>query len=428
MGRLTKAKLAAKARNAARKKGIKPSPTTDCGSPNKPLPEVAEATGTTEPVPVKQDNSLSLEEHLKVHVIPNANHPENQVKSDQVVEENQQQITEALPEQNPRRAEKLHKCCDEGKKVKAKKRQPRCSPFTLWAEEVQRQMAADPKPPQIGSTYKQLLKKWSRLPRLQKTYWKHRASLTNEASRKKECSEREKKERPKKSKATQTDPQEKKCETLDLVVEMLPVKNEPEDPATTPQPVVLVYSAYTLWLLNLRRSVSPEMSDRLGSGSKLAARLWDGLPMKEKIAWNNRAFQVNGLLRYGWEQATTYEVVRKFVLGEKKESNATTNEEPTQLSITNVRSLAEPVIVKQEPVQTPAEAIGCIKLFSDSLTIVGDSLKDFESPDVASKITWLVGSLHSTLEPLSALAHGMNLSALQGNVEQLRKLFQQQKL
>ncbi|KAL9699945.1 hypothetical protein quinque_003386 [Culex quinquefasciatus] len=351
-----------------------------------------------------------------VHVIPNANHPENQVNSDEVVEENQQQI------------QQLHKCCEGGKKVQPKKRPPRCSPFTLWAEEVQRQMAADPKPPQVGSTYKQLLKKWSRLPRLQKTYWKHRASLTNEPSRKKESSEREKKERPKKAKATQTDPQEKKSETLDLMVEMLPVKNEPEDPATTPQPVVLVYSAYTLWLLNFRRSVSSEMSDRLGSGSKLAARLWDGLPMKEKIAWNNRAFQVNGLLRYGWEQATTYAAVRKFVLGEKKESISSRHEEPNQLSITNVRSLAEPVIVKQEPVTTPAEAIGCIKLFSDSLTIVGDSLKDCESPDVASRITWLVGSLHSTLEPLSALAHGMNISALQDNVEQLRKLFQQQKL
>lgn len=48
MGRLTKAKLPAKARRAARTKGIvlaEPVPTTDCESPNKSLPEVAGKLG-----------------------------------------------------------------------------------------------------------------------------------------------------------------------------------------------------------------------------------------------------------------------------------------------------------------------------------------------------------------------------------------------
>ncbi|XP_055626442.1 HMG box-containing protein 4 isoform X2 [Toxorhynchites rutilus septentrionalis] len=219
------------------------------------------------------------------------------------------------------------------------------------------------------------------------------------------------------------------------------------------------FTAYMLWAKEARKQMLSNPDLDFGTISKRLGEMWANVPSNQKYNWKRRAKRIANKFKQSNDKALELPFVKRYLhLGQSGSAGAapSTPVTPTTSSGgsngTHVRAKKMPQKANLSPTDSksaivsahhhqspdsptktgahskapgfqPTDVAAHLKLLGDSLTIIGERLKEHEGQiAVSGSLSVLLDSLLCSLGPLMCLS--IHIPGLQTNTEHLKELFQ----
>uniref|UniRef100_A0A1Q3F767 Putative hmg-box protein hmg2l1 n=1 Tax=Culex tarsalis TaxID=7177 RepID=A0A1Q3F767_CULTA len=216
------------------------------------------------------------------------------------------------------------------------------------------------------------------------------------------------------------------------------------------------FTAYILWAKEARKQMMSNPDLDFGSMSKRLSEMWANVPSNQKYNWKRRARRIAKKFKEGNDKAMESPYVKRFLNLDQPAASPAANPTPVTTPAAPVvpqatprnkkaqqKALAAAVAVDTKPVvhhspesptkgaaahgklpgYQPTDVAAHLKLLGDSLTIIGERLKEHEGQiAVSGSLSVLLDSLLCSLGPLMCLT--VHIPGLQADADHLKDLFQ----
>lgn len=214
------------------------------------------------------------------------------------------------------------------------------------------------------------------------------------------------------------------------------------------------FTAYILWAKEARKQMMTNPDLDFGSMSKRLSEMWANVPSNQKYNWKRRARRIAKKFKEGNDKAMESPYVKRFLNLDQQISTPVVNPAPVATPVTPAvtqttsrskkaqqKANVTPTDVKpavhhspESPTKTsathgklpgyqPTDVAAHLKLLGDSLTIIGERLKEHEGQiAVSGSLSVLLDSLLCSLGPLMCLT--VHIPGLQQDADHLKELFQ----
>ncbi|XP_058832576.1 HMG box-containing protein 4 [Topomyia yanbarensis] len=219
------------------------------------------------------------------------------------------------------------------------------------------------------------------------------------------------------------------------------------------------FTAYMLWAKEARKQMLSNPDLDFGSISKRLGEMWTNVPSNQKHNWKRRAKRIANKFKQGNEKALDAPFVKRYLHLEQSGSSptvgVTTSGTPTTMTSTpnaavsrgkKAQQKGTPLTIDSKstvvtsahlspdsptkgsghmklPGCQPTDVAAHLKLLGDSLTIIGERLKEHEGQiAVSGSLSVLLDSLLCSLGPLMCLT--VHIPGLQADAEHLKDVFQ----
>lgn len=168
------------------------------------------------------------------------------------------------------------------------------------------------------------------------------------------------------------------------------------------------FTAYMLWAKETRRQFNPYSDLDFGNVSKRLGEMWANVPSNQKFNWKRRARRIANKFKQSSEKALSAPFVKRYLhLGESTTApsnnpapsastaspGSTARSKKTQKATNMISTDTKPIVAANVPVPEsptkggghqklpgyqPTDVAAHLKLLGDSLTIIGERLKEHE--------------------------------------------------
>ncbi|EAT37641.1 AAEL010388-PA [Aedes aegypti] len=208
------------------------------------------------------------------------------------------------------------------------------------------------------------------------------------------------------------------------------------------------FTAYMLWAKETRKQLSNSELD-YHSMTKRLGEMWANVPSTQKYSWKRRAKRIANKFKQNKEKALTAPFVKRYLhledspapvgsVGNTSANNGSSSRSKKSQKAANMISTdTKPTVTANAhhppesptkghmklPGYQPTDVAAHLKLLGDSLTIIGERLKEHEGQiAVSGSLSVLLDSLLCSLGPLMCLT--IHIPGLESDTEHLKDLFQ----
>ncbi|XP_062550712.1 HMG box-containing protein 4 isoform X2 [Armigeres subalbatus] len=209
------------------------------------------------------------------------------------------------------------------------------------------------------------------------------------------------------------------------------------------------FTAYMLWAKETRKQMRANPDVDFSNMSKRLGEMWANVPSNQKFNWKRRAKRVANKFKQNKEKALSAPFVKRYLHLEDSSTPAGATGTPSVTSASSSRSKKTPKAANMISTDTkptaaanvhhspespakgqtklpgyqPTDVAAHLKLLGDSLTIIGERLKEHEGQiAVSGSLSVLLDSLLCSLGPLMCLT--IHIPGLQSDTAHLKELFQ----
>ncbi|XP_053688038.1 HMG box-containing protein 4 [Sabethes cyaneus] len=214
------------------------------------------------------------------------------------------------------------------------------------------------------------------------------------------------------------------------------------------------FTAYMLWAKEARKQMLSNPDLDFGTISKRLGEMWANVPSNQKHNWKRRAKRVANKFKQNKEKAMDSPFVKRYLHLEQGNAAAGPNVTTCSSTVSNnslnsargkkaqlkanitvdtkAPAASSTHLSPESPTKSghaklpgcqPSDVAAHLKLLGDSLTIIGERLKEHEGQiAVSGSLSVLLDSLLCSLGPLMCLT--IHIPGLQPDVEHLKEVFQ----